>query len=185
MSRNNFRFSFALVAVMPWAGVAQTNAPLMDRSPSAGSASIVQTVPVRLDSQASAPMAQSTATLAPVESPSALAVSPGVSEAVTASAETLLHTDASTYAEASVYADAPAPQDATYEAPVAPTTAVVRERMGDVTRSLLALQADGQSAGGELPILGPVSTASWNRYLKSFNQAIPQWFTEKVESGRN
>lgn len=179
MSRHNFHFSFALVALMPWAGVAQTNAPLMDRSPSAGSASIVQTVPVRLDSQAIAPAPQSTTVEIPAESPSALSVSSGVSEAAPASAETPTYTEASTYAETSAL------QDAAPEAPAAPIAVAVRERMGDVTRGLLALQADGQSAGGELPILGPVSTASWNRYLDSFNQAIPQWFTEKVESDSN
>ncbi|MBO9356682.1 DUF3613 domain-containing protein [Bordetella petrii] len=56
------------------------------------------------------------------------------------------------------------------------------EDMGDVTRGLLAAQADGRRAGGALPILGPVSTASWNRYLESFRQPIPQWFAEKVET---
>lgn len=59
------------------------------------------------------------------------------------------------------------------------------ERVGDVTRALLAAQADGRRAGGALPILGPVATASWKRYLESFEQPIPQWFTEKVKTDRN
>lgn len=72
-------------------------------------------------------------------------------------------------------------------APVAsaPASAPAPERangMGDVTRGLLAAQADGRRAGGALPILGPVSTASWNRYLESFRQPIPQWFTERVST---
>ncbi|MCD0505384.1 DUF3613 domain-containing protein, partial [Bordetella petrii] len=50
------------------------------------------------------------------------------------------------------------------------------------TRGLLAAQADGRRAGGALPILGPVSTASWNRYLESFKRPIPEWFVEKVKT---
>jgi len=65
-------------------------------------------------------------------------------------------------------------------APAAP--AERHEGFGDVTRGLLAAQADGRRAGGALSILGPVSTAAWNRYLESFRQPIPQWFTEKVKT---
>jgi len=77
---------------------------------------------------------------------------------------------------------------ASASAPVAATPVQVPaaehyEDVGDVTRGLLAAQADGRRAGGALPILGAVSTASWNRYLESFRQPIPQWFTEKVKTG--
>ncbi|CAP43715.1 DUF3613 domain-containing protein [Bordetella petrii] len=82
---------------------------------------------------------------------------------------------------------AAAPQGATggaavASAPAQAASAPQRENFGDVTRGLLAAQADGRRAGGALPILGPVSTAAWNRYLESFRQPIPQWFTEKVKT---
>lgn len=55
------------------------------------------------------------------------------------------------------------------------------EAFGDVTRGLLAAQADGRRAGNALPVLGPVSTAAWNRYVESFKQPIPVWFDKNVE----
>ncbi|OZI21616.1 TapA domain-containing protein [Bordetella genomosp. 7] len=66
-----------------------------------------------------------------------------------------------------------------------PASAQRDEAVGDVTRALMAAQADGRRAGGALPILGPVSSASWQRYLDSFRQPIPQWFGEKVETDSN
>lgn len=60
--------------------------------------------------------------------------------------------------------------------------AEVREDFGDVTRGLLAAQADGRRAGGALPILGPVSTAAWNRYVESFTHPVPEWFQKRVET---
>ena len=56
-----------------------------------------------------------------------------------------------------------------------------QEAFGDVTRGLLAAQADGRRAGNALPVLGPVSTAAWNRYLESFKHPIPVWFDRNVE----
>lgn|SRR5690606_32632692 len=70
-------------------------------------------------------------------------------------------------------------------ASTAPASAQRDEAVGDVTRALMAAQADGRRAGGALPILGPVSSASWQRYLDSFRQPIPQWFGEKVETDSN
>ncbi|MDH0094061.1 DUF3613 domain-containing protein [Achromobacter mucicolens] len=61
------------------------------------------------------------------------------------------------------------------------STPARQEAFGDVTRGLLAAQADGRRAGNALPILGPVSTAAWNRYLESFKQPIPVWFDRNVE----
>jgi len=58
----------------------------------------------------------------------------------------------------------------------------VEENFGDVTRALLAAQADGRRAGGALPILGPVSTAAWNRYLDSFSHPIPEYLQKRVET---
>ncbi|MBB1593742.1 DUF3613 domain-containing protein [Achromobacter sp. UMC46] len=81
--------------------------------------------------------------------------------------------------DASAAAQAAAPA-----APVAapPAAAEVREGFGDVTRGLLAAQADGRRAGGALPILGPVSSAAWTRYVDSFRQPIPEWFQKRVET---
>lgn len=76
----------------------------------------------------------------------------------------------------------PAASASAGEASTSAPTAERYEQTGEVTRALLAAQADGRRAGGALPILGPVSTASWNRYLESFEQPIPQWFAEKVKT---
>ncbi|MBV7486660.1 DUF3613 domain-containing protein [Bordetella sp. BOR01] len=75
-----------------------------------------------------------------------------------------------------------APAPAVAASTPAASTPERSDAMGDVTRGLLAAQADGRRAGGALPILGPVSTASWDRYLESFRQPIPQWFTERVKT---
>lgn len=56
------------------------------------------------------------------------------------------------------------------------------EAFGDITRGLLAAQADGRRAGAALPVLGAVSTAAWNRYVNSFTRPIPEWFTKRVET---
>jgi len=56
------------------------------------------------------------------------------------------------------------------------------EAFGDVTRGLLAAQADGRRAGAMLPVLGPVSTAAWNRYLESFSHPIPEYLQKRVET---
>ncbi len=61
-------------------------------------------------------------------------------------------------------------------------TAAPEEAFGDVTRGLLAAQADGRRAGNALPVLGPVSTAAWNRYLESFSHPIPDYFQKRVET---
>ncbi|WP_447920874.1 DUF3613 domain-containing protein [Achromobacter aegrifaciens] len=66
------------------------------------------------------------------------------------------------------------------QAPAAAAPAA-EENFGDVTRGLLAAQADGRRAGNALPVLGPVSTAAWNRYLESFRRPIPEWFDRNVE----
>lgn len=74
----------------------------------------------------------------------------------------------------------PMPQQA--EAPALASQEATRaEAFGDVTRGLLAAQADGRRAGGTLPVLGPVSTAAWTRYVNSFKTPIPDWFQKRVE----
>ncbi|MGE8704716.1 MAG: DUF3613 domain-containing protein [Achromobacter sp.] len=66
-------------------------------------------------------------------------------------------------------------------APAASSAPATPEAFGDVTRGLLAAQADGRRAGNALPVLGQVSTAAWNRYVESFKQPIPVWFDRNVE----
>lgn len=75
---------------------------------------------------------------------------------------------------------APAATPATAASAPSPAPAAP-EAFGDVTRGLLAAQADGRRAGNALPVLGPVSTAAWNRYVESFKQPIPVWFDRNVE----
>jgi hypothetical protein len=57
--------------------------------------------------------------------------------------------------------------------------------LGAETRGLLSLQAGGEAAGADLPMLGAASTAAYNRYLESFKQPIPQWFNERINSYEN
>ncbi|MNX27884.1 hypothetical protein D3C86_579790 [compost metagenome] len=66
--------------------------------------------------------------------------------------------------------------------PAAQPAAPAEEAFGDVTRGLLAAQADGRRAGAMLPVLGPVSTAAWNRYLESFSHPIPEYLQKRVET---
>lgn len=55
------------------------------------------------------------------------------------------------------------------------------ERIGSATRALLRLQASGQQAGRRLPVLGDQASASYARYLKSFEHPIPEFFENKVK----
>ncbi|AWH17846.1 DUF3613 domain-containing protein [Stenotrophomonas sp. ZAC14D2_NAIMI4_7] len=75
----------------------------------------------------------------------------------------------------------PAPPPPTYVH--ASTTA--RPQHGDSVRNLLRLQASGQQAGAPLPILGDQATASYARYLKSFEHEIPDFFDPDVGRSSN
>ncbi|MVW70573.1 MULTISPECIES: DUF3613 domain-containing protein [unclassified Bordetella] len=72
--------------------------------------------------------------------------------------------------------------DAVAASSASTAVSATRQGFGDATRNLITMQAEGRAAGAELPMLGPVSTASWNRYLGSFSMPIPQWFAEKVKT---
>ncbi|MCZ8390061.1 DUF3613 domain-containing protein [Achromobacter xylosoxidans] len=74
---------------------------------------------------------------------------------------------------------APMPQP-TPQAAAQPEQA--KEEFGDITRGLLAAQADGRRAGAALPVLGAASTAAWNRYIDSFTRPIPEWFAKRVQT---
>ena len=85
-------------------------------------------------------------------------------------------------APAAAMPDRPVVQQVQTPLPQAPAAEpAAQEGFGDVTRGLLAAQADGRRAGNALPVLGPVSTAAWNRYLESFKHPIPVWFDRNVE----
>ncbi|HEX7991264.1 MAG TPA: DUF3613 domain-containing protein [Stenotrophomonas sp.] len=51
-----------------------------------------------------------------------------------------------------------------------------RSQIGDTTRALLQMQADGSRAGNALPMLGEAASRSYQRYLKSFDHPIPEYF---------
>jgi hypothetical protein len=70
--------------------------------------------------------------------------------------------------------------------PPAPATPPATEQpfqandIGDTTRHLLQLQASGAQAARPLPMLGDEATASYRRYLKSFEHPIPEFYTPTV-----
>lgn len=54
---------------------------------------------------------------------------------------------------------------------------------GDATRHLLEMQVSGSQSGPHLPMLGDEATASYRRYLKSFEHPIPEFY--KTAVGKN
>lgn len=60
-----------------------------------------------------------------------------------------------------------------------------RSAVGDTTRDLFRLQASGQQAGARLPILGDQASASYARYIKSFEQEIPEFFETGVGKAKS
>lgn len=79
-------------------------------------------------------------------------------------------------------ASEPSPRTASQPA-AADTPPGPGEQVGDTTRYLLQLQVAGTQAGAPLPTLGEEATASYRRYLKSFEQPIPEFFGSPV--GKN
>ncbi len=53
-------------------------------------------------------------------------------------------------------------------------------QVGDTTRHLLQIQAEGNQAGKPLPMLGAEASASYARYLKSFNHDIPEFYETTI-----
>ncbi|WP_434030217.1 DUF3613 domain-containing protein [[Pseudomonas] boreopolis] len=72
--------------------------------------------------------------------------------------------------------------DAAPPAPVAASTRPARHEIGDATRALLRLQAEGTYAGRSLPILGDQASRSYKRYLDSFDYPIPERFEQTVRN---
>ncbi len=84
-----------------------------------------------------------------------------------------------------VSAAQPAPPPPPPAYPPAAAAAAARPQHGDSVRNLLRLQASGQQAGPRLPILGDQATASYARYLKSFEHDIPDFFDPDVGRSSN
>ncbi|WP_066098113.1 DUF3613 domain-containing protein [Xanthomonas massiliensis] len=66
-----------------------------------------------------------------------------------------------------------------------PARATGDARIGTSTRELFQLQASGTQAGKRLPVLGDEASASYARYLKSFEYPIPEFFETKVKGSRS
>lgn len=76
-------------------------------------------------------------------------------------------------------APVPAPalaQRAAAPAPVPQPTVTGKPNVGDVSRSALAMQAEGRYAGPAVPTLGATTRASWDRYVQSFRTPIPEFY---------
>lgn len=68
--------------------------------------------------------------------------------------------------------------------PVASSPAVYyAKQVGDTTRHLLQMQVEGSQAGQPLPMLGAEASASYVRYMKSFEHPIPEFYETTV--GKN
>ncbi|MDP9902707.1 DUF3613 domain-containing protein [Variovorax ginsengisoli] len=101
-------------------------------------------------------------------------------------------------AQAQSVAWTPSSPVAAVQVPTAPPTAAVESaeprepaeeewkpalKVGDATRGLLALQSSGAAASPVArPIPGDVAGRSYQRYIKSFDYAIPERFGAAVKS---
>jgi len=55
--------------------------------------------------------------------------------------------------------------------------------IGESTRALLETQRSGRQAGPNLPVLGAASVLSYQRYLESHKNKIPEKFSATVGQG--
>jgi len=81
------------------------------------------------------------------------------------------------------YANAPVDAAPAERMPSQTTLPASRSRVvvvGDTTRSLLQMQADDSRPGTPLPMLGAEASASYARYLKSFNHDIPDFYETRI-----
>lgn len=77
------------------------------------------------------------------------------------------------------------PESKTYGEDTSLYVYVPPEPLGKTTRSLMAMQADPNRPGTPHTMLGVTATIAWDRYLNSFNHAIPEWFEEKIDDPSN
>lgn len=73
----------------------------------------------------------------------------------------------------------PAPPSAA-PAPTTADSANEETQVGNTTRQLLSMQAQGTHAGKHLAIPGQEASASYQRYLKSFEHPIPEFYDAAV-----
>nr|WP_199041946.1 DUF3613 domain-containing protein [Dyella sp. ASV24] len=85
---------------------------------------------------------------------------------------------APTSAPSATQAPADAPTSAAQPMPSADAHA--DSEVGDVTRQLVSMQRQGTHAGKALPIPGQEASASYLRYLKSFEHPIPEFYEGAV-----
>lgn len=62
-------------------------------------------------------------------------------------------------------------------------TASATTQVSEATRQLLRMQVQGSHAGKHLPIPGQEASASYQRYLKSFDHPIPEFYDTTVSKG--
>ena len=75
---------------------------------------------------------------------------------------------------------APSPASPAPPTPASTETTGSITQVGDTTRQLLRIQAQGTRAGKHLPIPGQEASASYQRYLKSFEHPIPEFYETAV-----
>ncbi|MGH8054125.1 MAG: DUF3613 domain-containing protein [Stenotrophomonas sp.] len=91
--------------------------------------------------------------------------------------------DAPAAPAATAYATTPA--DAVASVATTPLTSTsTRSQVGDTTRALLRMQADGSHAGNALPMLGETASRSYQRYLNSFDHPIPEYFEATLPNSK-
>lgn len=78
---------------------------------------------------------------------------------------------------------ATAPHDPTIATPAPRDEDFTAAEPGDATRHLLQMQVSASQSGPHLPMLGDEATASYRRYLKSFEHPIPEFY--KTTVGKN
>lgn len=83
-----------------------------------------------------------------------------------------------------VASTAPAPSTAPSAPAASDSAPPASTRVGDVTHQLLAMQAQGTNAGKHLSIPGQEASASYQRYLKSFEHPIPEFYETAVNNGK-
>lgn len=67
----------------------------------------------------------------------------------------------------------------------APAPTYYAAQVGDTTRDLLQLQASGDRAGPPRPMLGVEASISYQRYMKSFEHPIPEFYEATVGKTAN
>ena len=144
-------------------------------APGAGSA---ETIPLAADQEADARAAVNAVS-------NAAAASAAASEPVAPAADDYGTADSmdNGYADESSIPPTTSPFESYGPMPAQTRTARVHHEIGESTRSLLDMQANGSNAGKVLPILGDEASRSYKRYIDSFEHPIPEKFEQAVQTG--